>query len=89
MHDVSARLSHAIQAIADRMSDDARIGVDSVVAHRAIRGSEAPPLTLGPAKLTLLRHQDVLDAIRTGKQLTPDIETKLKTILDEFAKSFA
>ena len=28
-------------------------------------------------------------AIRTGKQLTPDIETGLKSILDEFAKNFA
>ncbi len=62
LHDVSARLSHAIQSIADRMSDDAKIGIDSVVAHRALRGSEAPPLTLGPAKLTLLRHQAVIDA---------------------------
>jgi len=35
------------------------------------------------------KHADVLDAIRTGKQLTPEIEGKLKTILDEFTKSFA
>jgi F-type H+-transporting ATPase subunit alpha len=35
------------------------------------------------------KHKDVLDAIRTGKQLTPEIEAKLKTILDEFTKSFA
>jgi len=35
------------------------------------------------------KHKDVLDAIRTGKQLTPEIENKLKAILDEFAKSFA
>jgi F-type H+-transporting ATPase subunit alpha len=35
------------------------------------------------------KHADVLDAIRTGKQLTPEIEAKLKTILDEFTKSFA
>jgi F-type H+-transporting ATPase subunit alpha len=35
------------------------------------------------------KHKDLLDAIRTGKQLTPEIEGKLKTILDEFAKSFA
>ncbi len=34
------------------------------------------------------KHADVLDAIRTGKQLTPEIEAKLKTILDEFTKSF-
>jgi hypothetical protein len=31
----------------------------------------------------------VLDSIRTGKQLTPEIETKLKSVLDEFSKSFA
>jgi F-type H+-transporting ATPase subunit alpha len=35
------------------------------------------------------KHKDVLDAIRTGKQLTPEIEGKIKTILDEFTKSFA
>jgi F-type H+-transporting ATPase subunit alpha len=35
------------------------------------------------------KHADVLDAIRTGKQLTPEIEAQLKTILDEFTKSFA
>jgi F-type H+-transporting ATPase subunit alpha len=35
------------------------------------------------------KHQDVLDAIRTGKQLTPELETKLKNILEEFSKSFA
>jgi F-type H+-transporting ATPase subunit alpha len=35
------------------------------------------------------KHKDVLDAIRTTKQLAPDTEAKLKSILDEFAKSFA
>ena len=35
------------------------------------------------------RHQDVLDAIRTGGTLTPDIEAKVKAILDAFAKDFA
>ena len=35
------------------------------------------------------KHQDLLDAIRTGKQLTPDIEGQLKSYLDDFAKSFA
>jgi F-type H+/Na+-transporting ATPase subunit alpha len=35
------------------------------------------------------KHKDVLDAIRTGKQLTPELEGKIKTILDEFTKSFA
>jgi F-type H+/Na+-transporting ATPase subunit alpha len=41
--------------------------------------------------LRLLRgkHKDVLDAIRAGKQLTPEIEGKLKAILDEFTKAFA
>jgi len=32
------------------------------------------------------KHKDVLDAIRTGAVLTPDIEAKLKAILDAFAK---
>ncbi len=35
------------------------------------------------------RYNDLLDAIRTQKQITPEIETKLKSILDEFVKSFA
>jgi F-type H+-transporting ATPase subunit alpha len=35
------------------------------------------------------KHKDVLDAIRTSKQLAPDTEHKLKATLDEFAKSFA
>jgi F-type H+-transporting ATPase subunit alpha len=34
-------------------------------------------------------HKDVLDAIRTSKQLAPDTEQKLKGILDNFAKRFA
>jgi len=35
------------------------------------------------------KHKEVLDAIRTTKQLSSDLEAKLKGILDEFAKSFA
>ncbi len=34
-------------------------------------------------------HKDVLDAIRTSKQLTPETEQKLKSILEPFAKRFA
>ena len=41
--------------------------------------------------LTLMRneHKDVLDAIRTSRQLAPDIEQKLKDILTTFSKRFA
>jgi F-type H+-transporting ATPase subunit alpha len=41
--------------------------------------------------LTLMRneHKDVLDTIRTSKQLAPDTEQKLKTILENFSKRFA
>ena len=41
--------------------------------------------------LTLMRneHKDMLDAIRTSRQLTPDIEQKLKDILTTFSKRFA
>jgi F-type H+/Na+-transporting ATPase subunit alpha len=41
--------------------------------------------------LTLMRneHKDVLDAIRTSKQVAPDTEQKLKSILETFAKRFA
>ena len=35
------------------------------------------------------KHQDVLDAIRTGGTLTPEIEAKVRAILDAFAKDFA
>ena len=40
-------------------------------------------------RLMRSKHKDVLDAIRTGKQITPEIEAKLKSILEEFSKSFA
>ncbi|MGA7675575.1 MAG: F0F1 ATP synthase subunit alpha [Rhizomicrobium sp.] len=40
-------------------------------------------------RLMRSKHKDVLDTIRTGGVLTPDIESKLKSILDEFAKAFA
>ncbi len=33
--------------------------------------------------------EDILEAIRTQKDLTPDIETKLKAFLDRFGKSFS
>ena len=49
-----------------------------------VRRFEAEVLRLMRAK-----HKDVLDAIRTGKQLTPELEQKLKSILEEFAKNFA
>ncbi|MGA7326429.1 MAG: F0F1 ATP synthase subunit alpha [Rhodomicrobium sp.] len=41
--------------------------------------------------LTIMRtdHTDVLDSIRTTKQLTPETEQKLKDILQKFAKRFA
>ena len=35
------------------------------------------------------KHADVLDSIRSQKQITPDNDAKLKSILDEFVKSFA
>ncbi|HEX4078001.1 MAG TPA: F0F1 ATP synthase subunit alpha [Rhizomicrobium sp.] len=35
------------------------------------------------------RHRDLLDSIRSQKQITPDTEARLKSILDEFVKSFA
>jgi len=34
------------------------------------------------------KHQDVLDALRNGLVLTPEIEAKLKVILDTFVKDF-
>jgi F-type H+-transporting ATPase subunit alpha len=41
--------------------------------------------------LTLMRneHKDVLDTIRTSKQLAPETEQKLKTVLENFSKRFA
>jgi F-type H+/Na+-transporting ATPase subunit alpha len=35
------------------------------------------------------KHADVLETLRSEKQISPATETKLKAILDEFAKSFA
>ncbi|MDE2264745.1 MAG: F0F1 ATP synthase subunit alpha, partial [Alphaproteobacteria bacterium] len=43
----------------------------------------------GLLQLMRTKHHDVLDAIRTGNVLTPEIEAKLKAILDEFVKAFA
>jgi F-type H+-transporting ATPase subunit alpha len=40
-------------------------------------------------RLMRSKHQDVLDAIRTSKQLPPETDTKLKAILDDFARNFA
>ena len=34
-------------------------------------------------------HMDVLDSIRTSKQIVPDTEQKLKDILTTFSKRFA
>ena len=35
------------------------------------------------------KHKDVLDDIRSKKQITPETESKLKTIAEEFVKAFA
>ncbi len=43
----------------------------------------------GLLQLMRTKYRDVLDAIRSGNVLTPEIETKLKSILDEFVKAFA
>jgi F-type H+-transporting ATPase subunit alpha len=39
-------------------------------------------------RLMRARHADLLTDIHTSKQITPDTETKLKSILDQFAASF-
>ena len=35
------------------------------------------------------KHKDVLDDIRSKKQITPETESQLKTIVEEFVKTFA
>jgi F-type H+/Na+-transporting ATPase subunit alpha len=35
------------------------------------------------------RHKDILDAIRTDRELKPATEEKLKGVLDQFVKTFA
>ena len=35
------------------------------------------------------KHQDILDTIRTSKELKADTEAKLKEALEAFTKSFA
>jgi F-type H+-transporting ATPase subunit alpha len=35
------------------------------------------------------QHKDILDGIRTQKQLTPELEGKLKSVLDSYTASFA
>jgi len=49
---------------------------------------------IGKFELELLQsiragHKDLLDGIRKEKALTPDLEAKLKSILENFTKSFA
>jgi F-type H+-transporting ATPase subunit alpha len=59
-------------------------GYLDTLAVNAISRFEAELLRLVRAK-----HQDILDSIRSEKVLKPETEEKLKTTLDEFAKSFA
>jgi F-type H+-transporting ATPase subunit alpha len=40
-------------------------------------------------RLMRAKEKAVLETIRTAKQLTPELEAKLRSILDEFAKAFA
>ncbi len=40
-------------------------------------------------RLMRAKHKDILDTIRSSKQLAPDADAKLKAILDDFAKAFA
>jgi F-type H+-transporting ATPase subunit alpha len=54
------------------------------LAVSAVQRFEAELLRLMRSK-----HKDVLEAIRTTKQLSSDLEAKLKAILEEFSKAFA
>src|SRR5712671_2583513 len=40
-------------------------------------------------RLMRAKHKDLLDTIRSSKQLAPETDAKLKAILDDFAKAFA
>ena len=50
-----------------------------------------PALVDAHELLRLMRgkHKDILDEIRAKKQIAPETETQLKTIVEEFVKSFA
>lgn len=62
LHALKEKLARAAHALADRLADDAEASVESVSIHRVVVGSDKPALTLGPAKLSVRRHDAVLDA---------------------------
>ena len=51
--------------------------------------ADVPRFEAEALRMMRAKHKDVLNAIREQKQLTPDIEGKLKAALDDFAKGFA
>src|SRR3546814_20184943 len=61
-----------------------------------VRGylDKVPVAQIGRFEQSLLglvrgKHADILQDIRTAQAITPEIETKLKAVLDELAKTFA
>ncbi|MGH7329800.1 MAG: transglycosylase domain-containing protein, partial [Polyangiaceae bacterium] len=68
LHAVHDRFERAMRAIAERLADDAQVEVESISVHHVVTGSDKPQLTLGPAKLTVRRHEAQLDVAFTTQE---------------------
>ena len=51
--------------------------------------SDVQPFESGLLSLLHAKHQDILDGIAKEKALTPELEEKLKSVIEGFAKTFA
>ncbi len=61
LHALRGRATKAASALAAKLADDAQVSVESLLVHHVTLGSKVPELTLGPAKITALRHEHTLD----------------------------
>ncbi len=68
LHAVHDRFAHAMHAVADKLGDDAQVQVESISVHHVVTGSDKPQLTLGPAKLTVTRHETQIDVSFTTQE---------------------
>ena len=62
------RFERAMHALAERLGDDAQVEVQSISVHHVVTGSDKPQLTLGPAKLTVRRHEAQIDVSFTTQE---------------------
>ncbi|HEX7665718.1 MAG TPA: transglycosylase domain-containing protein, partial [Polyangiaceae bacterium] len=61
LHALRDRATKAAATLAAKLSADAQVNVASLLVHHISLGSKVPELTLGPAKITALRHEKTID----------------------------